>query len=142
MGDRVVFTGFVEDDELPGAYAATDVFANAGIAELQSIVTLEAMATGKPVVAANAGALPLLVRDGENGYLFESGDVEGLAAKLTRLLSDADMRAEMGHESLRIVARHGIGETLNAFEGLYEMVTRPGHATSPRPRLGKISDIA
>lgn len=147
VGDHVVFTGFVGDDELPGAYAATDVFANAGIAELQSLVTLEAMATGKPVVAANAGALPLLVRDGENGRLFEPGDVEGIAARLTLVLSDADVRAEMGRESLRLVAGHGIGETLAAFEELYETVTRTGRVPprnlegGPRGRRRRLAPV-
>jgi glycosyltransferase involved in cell wall biosynthesis len=126
--DRVVFAGFVPDEELPGAYAAADVFCNAGIAELQSIVTLEAMATGLPVVAADAGALPLLVHDGANGHLFEPGDVRGLAARLTDILSDEEKRTRMGRESLRIVARHGVGETLYAFEEVYGMVRRPGHA--------------
>ena len=128
VGDRVVFTGFVGDDGLPGAYAAADVFVNAGIAELQSLVTLEAMATGKPVVAADAGALPLLVRDGANGYLFEPGDVADLAARLTGIFADERKREEMGEESLRIAARHDAGETLDAFEDLYAMVTRPGRA--------------
>jgi glycosyltransferase involved in cell wall biosynthesis len=122
----VTFTGFVPDGELPGAYAAADVFCNAGTAELQSIVTMEAMATGKPVVAANARALPLLVHDGENGRLFEPGDVEGLASRLTELLSDDHKRMRMGRESLRIVARHDIGITLGAFEELYEVLSTPG----------------
>jgi len=122
----VTFTGFVPDGELPGAYAAADVFCNAGTAELQSIVTMEAMATGKPVVAANARALPLLVHDGENGRLFEPGDVEGLASRLEELLSDSGKRTRMGRESLRIVARHDIGITLNAFEELYEALSVPG----------------
>jgi glycosyltransferase involved in cell wall biosynthesis len=121
----VTFTGFVPDGELPGAYAAADVFCNAGTAELQSIVTMEAMATGKPVVAANARALPLLVRDGENGCLFEPGDVVGLASRLEELLSDDGKRTRMGRESLRIVARHDIGITLNAFEELYEALSVP-----------------
>jgi glycosyltransferase involved in cell wall biosynthesis len=128
----VTFTGFVPDGELPGAYAAADVFCNAGTAELQSIVTMEAMATGKPVVAANARALPLLVHDGENGRLFEPGDVEGLASRLAELLSDDGKRTRMGQESLRIVARHDIGITLNAFEELYEALSMPGSgATVP-----------
>lgn len=136
---HVVFTGFVGDEELPGAYAATDVFVNAGVAELQSIVTLEAMATGKPVVAANAGALPLLVHDGRNGRLFEPGDLKGLAARLTGILSDRRGREAMGRESLKIAAGHDVGETLDAFEEIYEMVARPGgvparNAAYPRAR--------
>jgi glycosyltransferase involved in cell wall biosynthesis len=127
---HVTFTGFVSDRELPGAYAATDVFCNASTAELQSIVTMEAMATGKPVVAANARALPLLVHDGENGRLFKPGDVGGLASLLAELLPDDGKRARMGRESLRIVARHDIGITLNAFEGLYEAFSVPGRAAT------------
>src|SRR5215213_2425055 len=122
----VTFTGFVPDGELPGAYAAADVFCNASTAELQSIVTMEAMATGKPVVAANARALPLLVHDGENGRLFEPGDLEGLSSRLAELLSDSGKRTRMGRESLRIVARHDIGITLDAFEELYEALSVPG----------------
>ncbi|CAA9426388.1 MAG: Glycosyltransferase [uncultured Rubrobacteraceae bacterium] len=131
----VIFTGFVPDEELPGAYAACDVFCNAGVAELQSIVTLEAMATGKPVVGANASALPLLVHDGENGHLFEPGDVDTLASRLTEILSDGDERAEMGEESLRIVARHDIEETLSAFEELYELVLPSRSGTAIRADL-------
>ena len=126
----VTFTGFVPDGELPGAYAAADVFCNASTAELQSIVTMEAMATGKPVVAANARALPLLVHDGENGRLFEPGDLEGLSSRLAELLSDSGKRTRMGRESLRIVARHDIGITLDAFEELYEALSVPGSAVT------------
>lgn len=120
--EYVIFTGFVPDTELPGAYVATDVFCNAGVAELQSIVTLEAMATGKPVMGANARALPHLVHDGENGRLFEPGDVGTLASGLAEILSDGHKRAEMGAESLRIVVRHYIEDTLAAFEDLYELL--------------------
>ena len=122
VGEYVIFAGFVPDEELPGAYAATDVFCNAGVAELQSIVTLEAMATGKPVIGANARALPHLVHESENGYLFEPGDVGTLASRLAELLFDEGKRAKMGQESLRIVVRHDIEKTLSTFEELYEMV--------------------
>ena len=64
-----------------------DVFAIASIAELQSIATMEAMASGLPIVAANAVALPHLVHDGENGYLFEPGNADDLADKLPTVLT-------------------------------------------------------
>ena len=71
------------DEELRQAYTRATVFAMPSIAELQSIATMEAMASGLPVVAANAMALPHLVHDGENGYLFEPGDAQDLADKLS-----------------------------------------------------------
>ena len=60
----------VRPDGLREAYHRASVLAMPSIAELQSIVTMEAMASALPVVAANAMALPHLVHDGENGYLF------------------------------------------------------------------------
>ena len=140
VGEYVIFAGFVPDEELPGAYAATDVFCNAGVAELQSIVTLEAMATGKPVIGANARALPHLVHDGENGHLFEPGDVDALGSRLAELLSDGDKRARMGEESLRIVARHDIEKTLLTFEELYEMVLSSYEVPEARGDATAIAD--
>ncbi len=58
-----------------------------GTAELQSLVTLEAMSASTPVLLADAMALPHLVRDGENGYLFTPNDSDDLAAKMVRVLS-------------------------------------------------------
>ena len=69
-----------------GLLTRASVFAMPSIAELQSIATMEAMASGLPIVAANAMALPHLVHDGENGYLFEPGNVDDLAAKLQQVL--------------------------------------------------------
>ncbi len=131
---HVTFTGFVKDEELPGAYAASDVFCNAGIAELQSIATMEAMATGKPVIAADARALPHLVHEGANGHLFEPGDVDALACRLAEILTDEERRAAMGRKSLAIIARHDIEEVLTAFEVLYELVMPPRRSDVGAPR--------
>uniref|UniRef100_UPI0040488763 glycosyltransferase n=1 Tax=Aquiluna sp. TaxID=2053504 RepID=UPI0040488763 len=68
--DRVHFLGHVSDQELPGIYERCTVFVMPSIAELQSIATMEAMASGRPVIGADAMALPHLVHDGDNGYLF------------------------------------------------------------------------
>lgn len=120
IGTRTRFPGFVDEDELVAAYKRASVFCMPGIAELQSIVTLEAMAAGTPVIAANAMALPHLVRPGRNGWLFTPGDVPELSTRLAALLGDAEMRRRMGAASLELVAQHGLGATLSTFEGIYE----------------------
>jgi len=94
-----------------------------GIAELQSLVTLEAMSAGKPVVAADAMALPHLVRPGRNGWLYTPGDVDGLSAALGALLADPVTRARMGAASREIVAGHALDATLDRFENVYTEVT-------------------
>jgi glycosyltransferase involved in cell wall biosynthesis len=131
----VHFCGFVPDDELPEAYADCDVFAHAGVAELQSLATMEAMASGRPVVAADAVALPHLVRSGENGYRFPPGDVAAAAGQLRALLTDAPLRARMGSASLGIIARHSLDSSLERFEILYT-------EASGRPAVASLAALA
>ena len=120
VDDRVVFTGRVSDEALRGFLTDASLFVIASIAELQSIATMEAMASGLPIVAANAMALPHLVHHGENGYLFQPGNDRELADALTRVLNLApDEYERMQHASLTAVEAHDIDRTLDVFEGIY-----------------------
>ena len=120
LTDRVKFLGLASDADLRKAYITADVFCMPGTAELQSLVTLEAMSASTPVLLADAMALPHLVRDGENGYLFTPNDSDDLAAKLTRVFSlPADEREAMGKTSREMVESHGIARTLQTFEDIY-----------------------
>jgi len=120
IADRVTFHGRTSEEDLRAAYTKADVFAIASVAELQSIATMEAMASGLPIVAANAVALPHLVQDGENGYLFEPGDVDDLADKLRRVLTASpEEYLRMQQASLDGVEIHDIEKTLDTFERLY-----------------------
>lgn len=120
IAHRVDFRGHVDDDTLRTLLSEASVFVMPSIAELQSIATMEAMASGLPVVAANAMALPHLVHHGENGFLYEPRDISGLANAIRRILdsSDAEYRA-FQRESLAIVADHDITTTLDRFEQIY-----------------------
>jgi phosphatidylinositol alpha 1,6-mannosyltransferase len=122
IGHRVRFRGFVSEQELLEAYAGADLFCMPGVAELQSLVTLEAMAAGLPVIAADAMALPHLVRPGRNGWLYAPGDVAELTTRLAALLGDAATRRRMGAASRDIVAAHAIDATLDRFEDIYAQV--------------------
>ncbi len=119
IGARTRFFGFVDEDELVAAYRRASVFVMPGIAELQSIVTLEAMAAGTPVIAANAMALPHLVRNGRNGWLYTPGDVPELGHRLAALVSDTELRRRMGAASQEMVEAHALDATLATFEGIY-----------------------
>ncbi|GAB2565100.1 glycosyltransferase [Leucobacter ruminantium] len=120
VANRVTFTGRVSDEQLRGHLTAASVFVIASIAELQSIATMEAMASGLPIVAANAMALPHLVDEGENGYLFQPGNDRELADRISRVLalSDADYE-RMQRASLEAVQAHDIDRTLDTFDALY-----------------------
>jgi len=120
LADRVRLPGRVSYDELRETLTNGTVFAMPSTAELQSITTMEAMASGLPIVAADAMALPHLVTDGENGYLHPPHDVVALADRLARVLalSPAGLEA-MRRASLEKVQVHDLDRTLDFFEALY-----------------------
>ncbi|GLZ75761.1 hypothetical protein Afil01_05680 [Actinorhabdospora filicis] len=122
LGADLKLLGFVPDEDLHLVYAAADVFVMPGVAELQSIATLEAMASGLPVVAADAVALPHLVREGENGFLYRPGDVMELTGHLRAILNDDLARRRMGHHSRSIAAGHDEQRSLARFEQIYREV--------------------
>ncbi|MFJ4169022.1 glycosyltransferase [Paenarthrobacter sp. NPDC089714] len=124
LGERVKFLGLASDEDLREAYIKADIFCMPGTAELQSLVTLEAMSASTPVLLADAMALPHLVRDGENGYLFTPNDSTELAAKITKLVElPEDQLQAMGKVSREMVEPHSINGTLETFEDLYRGAT-------------------
>lgn len=140
IADRVTFTGYLTDDQLRQAYTRATVLAMPSIAELQSIVTMEAMASGLPIVAANAMALPHLVHDGVNGYLFEPGNAQELADRLNQvLMSSPDELDALKRGSLRLIEAHDIQRTLSTFENLYrgEPVSDPATDETSATRSGE-----
>lgn len=120
IGDRVVFTGFVADEDLPNLYRASRCFIIASEAELLSLATLQALATGLPVIAVNAGALHELVKDNVNGFLFAPGDVACMSRCITRLMSNQGLCAQMSEKSLQIAPSHDLKHAADVFESIYE----------------------
>ncbi|WP_254271621.1 glycosyltransferase [Haloarcula marina] len=88
------FLGFLDREELPELYAALDVFAFPSPVETQGIVALEANCCGTPVAGVDAGALSDTVDDGETGYHYSEGDVDGFRRAIERTLDERDRLAE------------------------------------------------
>ena len=119
LADRVRFLGFVPDSDLPAVYRLADVFAIPSRAELQSLATMEAMATGLPAVASDAYSLRELVSHGKTGLLITPGRTDELAASLDLLLGAPGVRARMARESLLAVSAHERSRTWIQWEALY-----------------------
>lgn len=98
LQEEVRFLGWVE-----GAASKTlpafDIFYQPSLWEAMSIVTLEAMAAGKPIVATRTGENPYIVIDGTTGFTVEPRDVAGMAEKLELLIRNADLREELGRNA-------------------------------------------
>lgn len=119
MEDQVIFTGYLPADDLPVLLNHIDIFAMPSKAELQSIATLEAMASAKPILAANACALPELVEDGYNGYLFAAGNSQNASQRLAQLIDEQSRWVSMGRASLVKVQPHTLNNTIKNYEMLY-----------------------
>jgi D-inositol-3-phosphate glycosyltransferase len=89
------------------------------------MVALEAMACGTPVIASRVGGLTFTVEDGRTGFLVPSDDPEKLAEKLALLLSDEQLRREMGLRAADMSRRYGwpvvTGQIVAAYR---DLVTR------------------
>jgi len=96
VSENTLFTGYIPQEELPHFYAACDVFVIPSVVEAFGLVTIEAMACGKPVIGTNVGGIPDIIKDGVNGFLVEPKDVSVLAEKITILVNDSNLSKRMG----------------------------------------------
>jgi glycosyltransferase involved in cell wall biosynthesis len=117
--DKVTFTGRVSEEDKELLHQIATVFAMPSPTELQSIATLEAMASGQPVVAVDAGALKELCQDERNGFLCRQDDAEQIATALVKIITDPALRKKFSKESLAIAQTHDLNTTLDRFEEIY-----------------------
>jgi glycosyltransferase involved in cell wall biosynthesis len=122
LGGRARFIGLVPNADLPCLINSCDIFVMPSEAELLSIASLEAMACGRPVLAANAVALPELVSDGINGYLFRPGNDLDAARCMEKLADHPELWPGMGAVSFERAQQHSLEVVLQRNETLYEMV--------------------
>jgi glycogen(starch) synthase len=102
---HVQFLGRVSDEEMHAWHELATIFIHPTLYEGSSLVTLEAMAHRRAVVASNAGGIPDKVRPGENGWLVPPGDPSALAAAISGALADPARLAHYGLAGRRIVER-------------------------------------
>jgi glycosyltransferase involved in cell wall biosynthesis len=119
LSKQITFTGRVSDEEIVELHKVGTVFCMPSPAELQSIAALEAMASGKPIVAVDAGALKELCQDKRNGYLCRQDDDKQIADSLLKIITDAKLCKSMGAESAAIAATHDLRNTIKRFEEIY-----------------------
>lgn len=120
---NVHLLGYVPESDLPALYRSADLFAIASVCEVQSIPALQAVATGLPIVAAEAAALPELVKPGYNGFLIPPGDPEALGQAMLKAIQDTACHARLGHNSLHMLDGHAEQQTFQAYEKLYTWLT-------------------
>ncbi len=122
--EKVKFLGKVLPPDLFELYKVGDVFVTASEIETQGIVLIEAAAAGLPLIAVDKGAVSEVVKDGENGFLCEPGNINEIAAALYKVLTDDKLRQKFSENSIKIAAEHDFEVTLDKFENIYQKVTK------------------
>jgi glycosyltransferase involved in cell wall biosynthesis len=139
---RVVWAGFHED--MRSVMRAFDVFAISSVYEGFGLVLIEAMASGRPVVATRAGAIPEVVADGDTGLLVPPGDPQAFAAALARMTAPA-LRRSLGQAGQRrTLAEFTLDKMFARTDALYADILAPRLADSSshasRQRIGVLTD--
>ncbi|SFT03040.1 glycosyltransferase family 4 protein [Paenibacillus sp. BC26] len=117
---HVVFPGWVRGKEKDRLLRESDIFFLPSYNEGMPMSILDAMGYGMPIVSTNVGGVPKIVRNGENGYVCEPGDVERLSDALMKLLLNEDICKQYGDSSVSIVKQgYSFESHINRLTSLY-----------------------
>ena len=127
LTDRVAFLGYRPIEELPLWYRRISIYAFCSRNEGFGLTLLEAMAAENGLVAAQAGAAPVVVADGDTGLLVPPGDVDAMTAALEALMRDPALAVRMGHRArARVLADFSIDAEAARIAALYRQLRSVG----------------
>ncbi len=116
--ERCLFLGY-QDDVAP-YYASFDALILPSANEGTPVSAIEALAAGRPVVATRVGGVPDVIRDGEDGFLVDPGDVDALADRLGRLAANGELAQRMGEAGrARVLERYSVSRLVSDVDDLY-----------------------
>lgn len=122
-GTNTTFLGFLHGDDLASAYASADAFVLPSETETLGLVTLEAHASGLPVIAADGPVARELIRDGVDGLVYDAAAPGALRAAVTQLSGDPELRARMAAEARQVVAKASWQSATETLRGWYAAVS-------------------
>jgi len=139
LQSNVVLAGQLSD--MPGVYAAIDIFVLPSLNEGLPMTILEAMAASKPVIATRVGAIPSLIKDGDTGLLVGPRDADGLRNAIASLLSDSELCGRLGAAGHEWVSQNYTSEVMALkYRQMYEEVLGlPSIVTVPARALDNAS---
>ena len=121
MESHISFHGWIDGVQKSDAFLHADIFVLPSYNESMPMGILEAMAYELPVVATSVGGIPDMVEDGVSGFLVAPGDIEALADRLARLISDEPLRRHMGRAGRAIaISRYEVTLVVNALGHVYD----------------------
>jgi glycosyltransferase involved in cell wall biosynthesis len=126
LGDAVTFLGLMSLDKMVGAYGECAVLALTSRQETLPAVVLEAGAAWKPSVSVQVGGVEDLIADAESGFVVPQDDVDALADRLVRMLSDEPLRRGMGGAARARAERFRVRNIVAQYADLYREAAEAG----------------
>ncbi|MDI6760030.1 MAG: glycosyltransferase family 4 protein [Candidatus Brocadiaceae bacterium] len=124
LSQRVIFSGSISPTEIGSHFSKSNIFLLPTAHEPCAIVLIEAMAAGLPIVTTNVGGNPDLVTDGQEGFLVEPGDVDGMARKLQFFIENPELRLRAGRLGTEKAERYSLKKNIHQFIDLYNGLVR------------------
>lgn len=126
LNGYVTWAGLIQDPFAAGVYDAADIVCQVSRwQEAFGWVLAEAMAFKKPVIGTTVGGIPEIIQDGKSGYLIDPGEPEHLAERLTQLLSNDELRKQMGEAGCDTVkTKFDLQKNVARLIGLYGISRR------------------
>lgn len=125
LTDRIIFTGFVPDDELPFLFDGAAVFTYLSLLEGFGRPPLEAMACGVPVITSNTSAIPEVV--GTAGIVISPTDIPSIAAALSTVLNDSSLAQQLRERGIERARLFSWDEAARETLAAYELVAEKQH---------------
>lgn len=143
---ELTFVDALEQTMLPLYYSAAEVCVVPSYSESFGIVALESAACGTPVVGSRVGGLPMIIDDGESGFLIPPGESGTFAKQLVRTLADDGLRRDMAKRAVMKAREFEWGRAASRLHTIYEGLagdhsgTVPGNPVPLRPELNTIKE--
>jgi 1,2-diacylglycerol 3-alpha-glucosyltransferase len=120
--NRVIFTGMVPYQSLPGYLALADAFVTASITEVHPLSVIEAMAVGLPVLGIQSPGVGDTIENGKTGFIVPEEDLAAFTAKMVRLITQSDERQAMGERARKEAKNYSIERTTEMMLARYASI--------------------
>lgn len=122
---KVLFLGYVNDEELPSVYACSDFYLMTSIYEGQPITVLEAMASGLPPIVSDIPILRYIVEESNSGLVLDFENVEEAVEKTLQFIKEEDLQGHSRRARLFTEEKHSWEKVTNQYVQLFNKLSKP-----------------
>ena len=121
LKNQIIFGGFVND--IPKLLSSIDIILHTTKVESFGRILIESNALCVPVVAYNSGAIPEIIKDGKNGFLVDTDNIDSLANSVIHLLDNKNLRSRLGHcGKSRVMKKYSVSRNIKRLYNIYDDV--------------------